>query len=550
MTFRHSLAVLATVPLVFAGCPDDGTTPADPTDVATADSHEHDTSAGDASGQPDFGNGEGVSTGGALTTEDLGEGVILAVVDATDGAVWVYIDLETGMQVAPSDAANSTEWDLGLQRFRIKTNGGISGSGGMTGVAIAGSPFDDVMKAPGDGWLSDAEDGSDTGEDPDTVFNGSGDWYEYDPVNHTLTARADRTHIVQTVEGNYYKVAVLDYYDEAGTSAIITLKWATVDGPPTGPTIPDDAVEVTTEPGATSYLDLAAGAAVEPSNPADDTTWDLHVTGIGLGTNSGDSGPGMGGARVATEAASYDDLTAVDTVGFSVDAMIGMPGPPGSPMFAGNQALTDWFAYNPMTHTLAPVDQVYAVRTADGGYAKLKVVHQVDNSFYFLMGSIDRAVMTHTLNFSAPSSGDWVYLSLRSGGIVEVTEPETSLAWDLAVNGVNMRTNSGTSGVGQGGAWLAEVDAIASVTEAPTDGYDADTMVPVPGPPGSGEMSGNAALGGWYDYDPVNHVASPAAKVFVVRLADGSFAKLQVTAYADGDYTMDFAYAGPGHTSF
>ena len=77
-----------------------------------------------------------------------------------------------------------------------------------------------------------------------------------------------------------------------------------------------------------------------------------------------------------------------------------------------------------------------------------------------------------------------------------------------------------------------------------------DEMLPIPGPPGSGESSGNPVLANWYDYDMETHVTSPKDAAFILKTASGDFVKLQVIEYQDGVMTLDWAYAGPGQTTF
>src|SRR5687768_7373647 len=50
-------------------------------------------------------------------------------VDATQENEWRYFDIETRRQVSPATPETSADWDIAFQRFRIKTNGGISGNG-------------------------------------------------------------------------------------------------------------------------------------------------------------------------------------------------------------------------------------------------------------------------------------------------------------------------------------------------------------------------------------------------------------------------------------
>ncbi|MEL6182672.1 MAG: HmuY family protein, partial [Myxococcota bacterium] len=72
---------------------------------------------------------------GLISHTDMGDGTFVTQVHAVDEAAWVYLNLEDRAEVTVSDPFTSLDWDLGFQRFRIKTNGGISGSGGM-GVAV------------------------------------------------------------------------------------------------------------------------------------------------------------------------------------------------------------------------------------------------------------------------------------------------------------------------------------------------------------------------------------------------------------------------------
>jgi hypothetical protein len=78
----------------------------------------------------------------------------------------------------------------------------------------------DVIAGPGDGWATDAADGDDENEDPDLVLGG---WYDYDFMTHVLTPRAQ---VVRTAQGNAFKLEILAYYDDAGTSGMLTIRWA------------------------------------------------------------------------------------------------------------------------------------------------------------------------------------------------------------------------------------------------------------------------------------------------------------------------------------
>ena len=145
----------------------------------------------------------------------------LSTFDASDEALWVYFDLETGTELEVEDPAQDLRWDLAFRRFHIATNGGVSGSAGSE-VALLPEPFDQVTAAPNTGFAVDEPDGEDDNEDPDYVFR---DWYDYNFMTHVLTPRA-QTYVLVTGSGNPFKVSLEHYYDEAGTSGFPAVAWA------------------------------------------------------------------------------------------------------------------------------------------------------------------------------------------------------------------------------------------------------------------------------------------------------------------------------------
>jgi hypothetical protein len=198
----------------------------------TACAPDLDESLGDGTGG-DAGteDGSGASTGELpgdggpqVQHEDEGGGVTRTTIDASSEELWVHLDLESRQQVQVADPAQSDAWDLGLRRFDIAIDGGISGPGGMEAVVLEGVAFADVTEVPEDGWVTDAADGDDENEDADLAFAG---WYDYDFMSHLLSPRPV-VYVVRTVEGNAFKLEILDYYDDTGTAAFLTIRWAAV----------------------------------------------------------------------------------------------------------------------------------------------------------------------------------------------------------------------------------------------------------------------------------------------------------------------------------
>lgn len=77
-------------------------------------------------------------------------GVAARIIDATKTDQWVYFNLANNAVVYPVDPDNSDEWDLAFQRFKIKTNSGVSGTGGVRVAALKSTPFAGVETMRGD----------------------------------------------------------------------------------------------------------------------------------------------------------------------------------------------------------------------------------------------------------------------------------------------------------------------------------------------------------------------------------------------------------------
>lgn len=70
-------------------------------------------------------------------------------------------------------------------------------------------------------------------------------------------------------------------------------------------------------------------------------------------------------------------------------------------------------------------------------------------------------IMPRVANYTTGVTNDWIYFNLRTGEIFNRTAPnqeimegqqKNRLDWDIAFCGYHIRTNSGTSGNGKGGA--------------------------------------------------------------------------------------------------
>lgn len=512
-------------------------------------------------------------TSGAFTHVVGPDGVVVTTVDATDDATWRYLDLETGTAVVTNVPSPSTQWDLAFQRFKVITNGGVSGPGGVSVARLEATPFASVTRAPEDGYVVDVADGdADMDHDADSALtNGTDDWYDYEPATHVLSPKADLTYVVHTGEGRYFKVAMLGYYDGAGTPGYVRFTWAEVDapddvtlpdagpipdaGPPVDAATTDATVEipsdaVTVDASAHdvwTYFDVETASVVAPADPTHDTTWDVAFSRTLVRTNSGTSGAGVGGARFVPGTA-WDEVTETGTLGFAIDEEI-TDGSPGATPTSASPVLGDWYDYDFRTHTVTPKEGVFIVRGATGAYARLRIWRWVDGVYQLSASVIDVRPETVEIAVDASASDADAYVDLHAGTVVAISDASTDTRWDLALRRTRVATSSGTSGPGAGGAVDLAVADFAAVASVPDEGYAVDTTLPDPAPGGT-PYSGNAVLGAWYDYDPTTHAVSPHPTVYGVALADGSRGKLQFVRYASGAFVLRWSYAGPGRTTF
>ncbi len=226
------------------------------------------------------------------------------------------------------------------------------------------------------------------------------------------------------------------------------------------------------------------------------------------------------------------------------------------------RAFDTWYAYDPVNHVLSPNDGIWYVKAGERYYG-LRIEDYYDDAGTAghmalawttveapanppMVDVVEPAPTYETVTLTPTRDDDWTRYSLVDGS--EVGEDE---AWDFALFGVRVATNSGTSGEGMGGAFKLEAPVLDAVTGADAGTFVVDEMLPVPGPPGSGEYSGSPAFDDWYDYNPMSHQVAPKDdRVYGIRLADGGIARLKVTGYAEGRMTVEYQYAGDGVSTF
>lgn len=103
-----------------------------------------------------------------------------------------------------------------------------------------------------------------------------------------------------------------------------------------------------------------------------------------------------------------------------------------------------------------------------------------------------------------------------------------STKWDIAFKNTTIRTNSGSSGPGNGGAIVLKGTGFDDVSVAPTSGYGIDTA--------STKLAIKTGSGnGWYNYNTTTNIITPIpGVVIIVRTADGKYAKVEMLSYYKG----------------
>lgn len=153
-------------------------------------------------------------------------------VNSTGSTVWKYFSFEKNDTVVIANPATSLEWDLAFQRYRIKTNGGKSG----TGLGAAANAYKKGQSGfEGLKFISDTA----TFAVDDTVKIAVQQGYATYIVNPKLytwftielasqgtqIVPSDYIYVVKTAAGKYAKVWFKSYYSATNQSGYVTFQY-------------------------------------------------------------------------------------------------------------------------------------------------------------------------------------------------------------------------------------------------------------------------------------------------------------------------------------
>ena len=135
----------------------------------------------------------------------------------TVGSARTYFDLTSG---AITSASN---WDIAFDGFAIRVNGGVSGNGSIRAVAVSTQPFDAVTPAlaasvPANVYAADAYTG---------MFSSKA-WYRYNITGTDNQIWPTYDIYIVRRGSSYYKVQLVGYYDAAGRSRQITVRYSPI----------------------------------------------------------------------------------------------------------------------------------------------------------------------------------------------------------------------------------------------------------------------------------------------------------------------------------
>lgn len=162
------------------------------------------------------------------------------------------------------------------------------------------------------------------------------------------------------------------------------------------------------------------------------------------------------------------------------------------------------------------------------------------------------------VKFEAQSYSEWTYFSFEKGETVKVDQENyaTDSNWDIAFLRFNIRTNGGESGKGQGAVLDTKETDFNKVTSIPSTGFITDSKIKVMAsggmPPTYVETPGSSVFKvgenqGWAFYDYKAGTWSHNNNVFIIRTADGQYAKLIMKSFLNdedksGNITFEYVY--------
>jgi len=153
-------------------------------------------------------------------------------VNSTGSTTWKYFSFAKNDTITVSNPSTSTEWDLAFQRYRIKTNGGKSGTGlgsaansylkGQTGFDALKMVSDTATFVTDNDILIAVQQGYATYTVNPKIYT----WFTIELATQgTQIVPSDYIYIVKTATGKYAKVWFKSYYSATNASGYVTIQY-------------------------------------------------------------------------------------------------------------------------------------------------------------------------------------------------------------------------------------------------------------------------------------------------------------------------------------
>jgi hypothetical protein len=166
-------------------------------------------------------------------------------------------------------------------------------------------------------------------------------------------------------------------------------------------------------------------------------------------------------------------------------------------------------------------------------------------------------IQSQTFEVKAIGSTTWKYFSFAENDTVIVTDPLTSLDWDLAFQRYRIKTNGGKSGSGQGSAANSYLkgqtgfDALTVVPDTATFTLDDDVEIAVQ--QGYATYVINPELYTWFTMEMATQGTQivPSDYTYFIKTSNGKYAKVWFKSYysatnASGYVTFQYKYQPDG----
>lgn len=128
-----------------------------------------------------------------------------------------------------------------------------------------------------------------------------------------------------------------------------------------------------------TYFDFSRGGVVAIQDRAS-LDWDLGFSRVKIISNSGITNPKGKGGILNLGKKDFYSLKDVPEEGYITDTVS------GDIIGSRNEAIDRWFNYKWLTHKLTSRGEVYAIRTADGRYAKMRILN------YYCKGDVSGCI--------------------------------------------------------------------------------------------------------------------------------------------------------------